>query len=466
MKSLKITGLFAEPISFDRLINRLPINVVLIDKSRRIVYLNQKCQALTGFDQEKAKGLPCRHVLRTNLCGTNKCPANQVGKDSEPVCWEGNIINLDREKIPVRVTSAPLIDIDGNLVGFLETFEDLRTSQTVSTEQREVPSFGTLLGHSKQIEKVFQIVPEIGQTDSSVLITGETGTGKDMLAEIIHQQSNRAKGPFIKVNCGALPESLLESELFGHRKGAFTGATENKPGRFKLAHNGTLFLTEIGDLPLSLQVKLLSFLDDQVIYPLGSGKGVQLNVRIIAATNRNLQKMVQEGTFRQDLMYRLNVVRVNLPPLREREGDVRLLMDHFLQYYAQKFNKTIIGFSDKALQVLLFYPYPGNVRELRNIVEYAINICREEKIDVQHLPAYILEKEYQDISLPEQPRTESLEVAERLKDQDNLTWSQTEKQMILEALVKSKGKKKQAADLLGWGRSTLWRKIKNYGLDK
>ncbi|MCP4757088.1 MAG: sigma-54-dependent Fis family transcriptional regulator, partial [Proteobacteria bacterium] len=305
-------------------------------------------------------------------------------------------------------------------------------------------------------------------SDSSVLITGETGTGKDLVAEAIHQASNRAKSPFIKVNCGALPENLLESELFGHQKGAFTGAFENKPGRFRLAHNGTLYLTEIGDLPLILQVKLLTFLDDQVIHPVGSTKGFQADVRIIGGTHRNLENMVKEGLFREDLLFRLNVVRIHLPPLREREDDSRLLMDHFLHNLNTKLNKRIAGFSTDTLKILNDYHFPGNVRELRNITEYAVNICQEGQIEPEHLPSYVFEMDPHpktpiDLKEPEiKPKREKRELEGNHGERQ--TWPDRERMLIMDALSKTGGRRNDAADILGWGRSTLWRKMKRYQL--
>jgi transcriptional regulator with PAS, ATPase and Fis domain len=318
--------------------------------------------------------------------------------------------------------------------------------------------------------KLFQTIPLVAQNDSAVLITGETGTGKDMLAEAIHQASNRAKGPFVKINCGALPETLLESELFGHQKGAFTGAVENKPGRFRLAHNGTLYLTEVGDLPLALQVKLLTFLDDKVVYPLGSTKGFQANVRVITATHRNLDMMVKERMFRKDLMFRLNVVRLHLPPLRKRGDDVRLILDHFLNIFASRFRKDVKNISKKALQILLDYSFPGNVRELRNVVEYAVNICPKGQIQPMHLPAYLMDAKSQSALSPfgeaEPSEWSAPPITSNIEKSDHKTWASMERDIIMEALVKAGGRRNKAAAILGWGRSTLWRKMKQYKINE
>jgi transcriptional regulator with PAS, ATPase and Fis domain len=256
-------------------------------------------------------------------------------------------------------------------------------------------------------------------------------------------------------------------------KGAFTGAVENKPGRFKLAHNGTIFLTEIGDLPLPLQVKLLTFLDDRIIYPLGATKGFNANVRIIAATHRDLEYMVSIGKFRKDLLFRLNVARVHLPPLRERDEDIRLLLDHFLNHYTKKQGKEINGFSEPALSVLLNYPYEGNIRELRNIMEYAVNVAQGTRIEADNLPAYILDHEpIQRVS--KMPAAEDVQntQSEHLpnstapqREETEQTWPAVERQMIIDALKTSRGKKNKAAQRLGMSRSTLWRKIKTYQIE-
>jgi PAS domain S-box-containing protein len=393
LQHTQIKGLFDTSIELPSLIDEIPLGIVVLDTQRQIMLINRTFEALSGFSMEDARGIPCFHILRTKLC-MQKCPLKKMDSNSESISVESDIINKERELIPVLINLSPIKDAEGNLTGFLETIEDLRPLKEVDAKTQQAYGFRHIIGKSREMTRLFQTVPLVAQNDSAVLITGETGTGKDMLAEAIHQASNRAKGPFVKINCGALPETLLESELFGHQKGAFTGAVENKPGRFRLAHNGSLYLTEIGDLPLPLQVKLLTFLDDKVVYPLGSAKGFQADVRVIAATHRNLDLMVREGKFREDLMFRLNVVRLHLPPLRDREDDIRLILDHFINIYATRFQKDINGLSKKALKILLDYPFPGNVRELRNILEYAVNICPRGQIQFTHLPAYLSETKH------------------------------------------------------------------------
>ena len=456
------------PIDLHSLVDEIPLGIVVLDTQRRIVLINRAFEALSGFSMEDALGIPCFHIMRSRLC-VQKCPLQKMDSNSESIFVESDIINRERQLIPVLINLSPIRDAEDNLTGFLETVEDLRPLKEANGKTPQAYAFRHLIGKSPQMTRIFQTLPLLAQSDSAILITGETGTGKDMLAEAAHQASNRSKGSFVKVNCGALPETLMESELFGHRKGAFTGAVENKPGRFRLAHNGTLYLTEIGDLPLPLQVKLLTFLDDKVVYPLGSTKGFQADVRVVAATHRNLELMVKERNFREDLMFRLNVVRLHLPPLREREGDIRLIMDHFMNIFTSRFRKNIKGLSKTALKILLRYAFPGNVRELRNIVEYAVNICPNGQIQPEHLPAYITDTEtYNDLPAHAVGETSGWRaplIEPGKKHIEQKTWASLERDIIMEALVKAKGRRNKAADILGWGRSTLWRKMKHYGID-
>ncbi|MFZ5570091.1 MAG: sigma-54 interaction domain-containing protein [Thermodesulfobacteriota bacterium] len=484
------TGALDVSAALPFIVDELPLGIVAMDCERRVVLLNRSMEALTGFDRRAASAIACRHIIRGDFC-MGKCPVHSISQGSGMMCVEGNIINRERQKIPVRVTFTPIRDSGGRLMGFFETFEDIRILAANKGKTSEAYSFGQLVGRSPQMEQIYRFLPMIAQSDSSVLLTGETGTGKDLVAEAIHQNSSRAKGPFIKVNCGALPATLLESELFGHQKGAFTGAVESKPGRFRLAHNGTLFLAEIGDLPLTLQVKLLTFLDDRVVHPLGSTKGLLCDVRVIAATHRDLEQMVREGTFREDLLFRLNVIRLQLPSLRERRNDIQLLLDHFLQTFSTRYKKPIRAFSANALRILLNYAYPGNVRELKNIVEYAANVCQENQIRSEHLPAYLIrpitaeqasadgigaaggsggriqpEGKSDDSDRATRERKIIIDAIRnaRKDEQDGLEWPEIERKMIVDAIVKAQGRRNRAAGFLGWSRSKLYRKMLQHGI--
>lgn len=461
-----VQGLFDGPVDFFHIIDQMPDCVLVLDRQRRVVAVNSAFEALTGFSRTQTLGVSCAEITRCSVC-QHRCPALTPTDAAQDRSRTGDIVSRDRRKIPVRITVSPLPGPGGEPLGFLEVIEDLRVNLTWDWESVHMERFGHLVGHSPEIQKVFHMLPLISQSDSSVLITGETGTGKDLMAEAIHRASDRARGQFVKINCGALPDALLESELFGHVKGAFTGATENRIGRIRQANNGTLFLAEVGDLNYSLQTKLLSFLDDKTVYPLGSSEGIRVNVRVIAATLRDLEQMVRKDTFRSDLFFRLNVIRINLPPLREREGDTMLLLQHFLRTFSQLFGKSIEGYSDETMRILLDFPYPGNVRELRNIVEYAANVCQGNQVLPVHLPLYVREG-----NQPLPPETlpwgvpPVLPVPVSASDRSvEMTWRDMEKKMILKALGQARGKRARAAEILGWGRSTLWRKMKDYGLD-
>ncbi|WP_319468040.1 sigma 54-interacting transcriptional regulator [uncultured Pseudodesulfovibrio sp.] len=450
--------------SFSSLLDELPIGVAVMKPDGTLLTVNKTYETLTGIDRERAVGLKCLHSLRCDYC-VKGCPVMTGWDKTECTNVEANIVNRERSKTFVRLTVTPLMNENGTIHGIVETISG-KNQHIMGATAASPFGLGGLVGKSPQIERVFTMVPSIAQTDSSVLITGETGTGKDLLAEEIHNASDRNQGPFIKVNCGALPDTLLESELFGHNKGAFTGADNNKPGRFRMAHGGTLFLTEIGDLPLALQVKLLSFLDDKVIYPLGSTKGFHADVRVIVATHRDLEAMVQEKRFRQDLLYRLNVIRLQLPPLRERGEDIGLLQDHFMKMFQARFGKTVDGFSENARNLLKSYRYPGNVRELRNLIEYAVNFCDGSTIRLRHLPGYMLQESSQPVEqhpapLPDHASPQTVTAPSPQPEK----WENVQRQMIIDALVKTGGRKQQAAKMLGWGRSTLWRKMKHFGID-
>ncbi|WDP92929.1 MAG: sigma 54-interacting transcriptional regulator [Desulfobacter sp.] len=468
-----IHSLMNNPLDFAHLLDEIPMGILILDKDRRVVHLNRAFQALSGFSDDMAYGIQCRHILRSAACITG-CPVKSSPIKSRSVSCATDMINLDRQKLPIRITASQILDTEGQVTGYIETIEDLRSIGTNDPGKNVAYSFANIIGRSRKMEEIFQTLPMLAQSDTSILITGETGTGKDLVAEAVHQTSQRAVGPFIKINCGALPATLLESELFGHKKGAFTGAVENKPGRFKLAHNGTIFLTEIGDLPLPLQVKLLTFLDDKVVYPLGATKGFNADVRIIAATHRNLEEMVALGKFRKDLLFRLNVARIHLPPLREREGDIRLLLDHFFNSYAAKNEKDLTGFSQAALTCLMNYTYEGNIRELKNIVEYAVNVAQGQLIQPENLPAYIVESGPASAfppspsagnSAPSPNPRSVLTPPGTAPKPDQTTWASVEREMIMDALRKSKGKKARAAQLLDMSRSTLWRKLKQFGIE-
>jgi len=457
------------------LLNGLPHGIVLIDNAGCIVSANRIFEAFTGYTSDDVRGVGCDFVLRANP-DIKKTIFESTFDATGTLSLEGDIINVNRKKAFMRFFVSPLNNQNGTKIGYMVAVEDITALKERDRQRPGGSETKGILGHSPKMQEILDFVPILARTDTTLLITGETGTGKDLLAEAIHHESKRASYPFIKVNCGALPETLLESELFGHVRGAYTGAHSDKPGMFRLAQGGTLFLTEIGDLPLALQVKLLTVLDDREFFPLGSSKKVQVDVRLITGTNRDLRQMVKEGNFREDLYYRLNVLRAHMPPLRERGDDALLLLDHFAKLFAGNLGKSIKEFTAEASAELANYSYPGNVRELRNIVEYAVNVCPGESITPSHLPTYI---QAASMSHPPLRKANGIEDATPREGDKNAalpavnehvftqgsTWSEIEKGQILSALMKTGGNRSLAALELGWGRSTLWRKIKRYGLD-
>jgi len=453
---------FFHLIATEELLNGIPHGIAILDSDFCLVAMNSYLEAVTGYGQGVAGGTYGEFVLRSRINQKDNLFA-QVFETGEPISVEGDIINRQRKKIPTQFTITRIHDQSSNPLGLLVVLEDISLFKDRNNKDQGSLSGSEILGHSPQIEKVFELMPIFARTDASVLITGETGTGKDLVAENLHKMSQRGRKPFIKVNCGALPETLLESELFGHVKGAFTGAVKDNVGMFRLAHGGTIFLTEIGDLSLPLQVKLLSVLDDQEFFPVGGNKKVKVDVRVIAATHRSLRDEVQAGNFREDLFYRLNVLRMHLPPLRERHGDINLLLDHFVKKLNGTSEKTVKGFTQKALRVLCDYQYPGNVRELRNIAEYCVNLCQKGTVSLRDLPKYVFDP----VELPSRAsrsstNTRSDTVEEPTKETG---WAKVEKQMIIDALRETSGNRTKAAKHLGWGRTTLWRKLRKYQLD-
>jgi transcriptional regulator with PAS, ATPase and Fis domain len=368
----------------------LPVGAALLDFQGRVEFLNRQLEALTGFTRAEAWGVPFRHVLRSSVAG------REPGPGEGPRSAEGDIVNRRREKIAVRITSVRVRD--GGADHHLEVVEDLSLVRELEARLDHGAADGRIVARSGQMERIVQLLPALSQSDSPVLVTGETGTGKDLIAEAIHKDSSRSREPFIRVSCSAMPEQILEAELFGHRKGAFSWAGEDRPGKFQLAAGGTLYLAEIADLPVGLQARLVRFLDERVIFPVGQAgpsgspgsEGIKVDVRLVAATHRSPEDMVARGELRQDLFHRLSAVRLHLPPLRERGEDIEFLLDHFLRQFAAKLKKDIKSFSPKALRVLHGYAYPGNVREIRNIVEYAVMVCQRDVVLPAHLPVHLL----------------------------------------------------------------------------
>ena len=427
--------------------------VFTVDQQGRITSFNKAAERITGFSKEEAVGQYCHEIFRSNLC-FEACALKHTAETAEPIVnLEVNILNRENKEIPISISTAVVRDESGNVVGAVETFRDLSLIKELHKEIAKQYFFQDILGRSKSMLELFQILPDISQSDATVLIEGESGTGKELFAAAIHNLSSRKKKPLIKVNCAALPETLLESELFGYKKGAFTDARRDKPGRFRQAHGGTILLDEIGDMSKGTQVKLLRVLEQKEYEPLGSTKTEKVDVRIIAATNRDLMEMMHRREFREDLFFRLNVIRLTIPPLRERREDIPLLLDHFIDRINLKQVKQVKKVSPSAMKTLLDYDFPGNVRELENILEHAIILTKGIEIQSRHLPSYLKGKDEPSAAPVSLPEGEDMSVLENV-----------ERDIIVRALERHRGRTAAAAKELGVHRSTLWRKIKRYGI--
>ncbi len=434
---------FPENLPCAAILDSIADGVFTVDLNWNISYFNQCAEIITHTSSSEAIGQKCWEIFRSSLCD-GSCAIKQCQQQNESISNKSiYIIRPDGTKIPISISAAPLYDFQGHLVGGVETFRDLSEIQILRQKMEENYTFEDIVGKSEALRKIYKILPQISQSPSTVLLTGESGTGKELFAKAIHNLSPKKGQPFVVVNCGALPEHLLESELFGYKAGAFTDAKKDKPGRFQLADQGTLFLDEIGELPLSLQVKILRFLQDKKIEPLGSLGPEKVDVRIIAATNKDLSDQVQKGLFRQDLFYRLNVVQLNLPPLSSRIEDIPLLVNHFVRNFNLLQGKSIQGISEDALSLLMRHSFPGNIRELENIIEYTFILCPDGFIQAEHLPEYLQPQKL----LP--------------KNNDySQTLEEIKSQAALKTLKKHQGKKMATCRELNISKDTLRRLLK------
>ena len=360
--------------------------VFTVDMDWCITSFNRAAEKITGVSRREATGRRCSEVFRSSTCGDD-CALQQTLKTGKPVIGKsGYIIDADGNRIPISVSTAVLKDSEGRLIGGAETFRDLSEIEALRLELVGKFRIGDFVSRSPLMQKVFEVLPAIAASPSTVLILGETGTGKELVARTIHELSPVCHGPFVAVNCSALPDTLLESELFGYKTGAFTGANKDKPGRFSLARRGTLFLDEIGEISPALQVRLLRVLQERTYEPLGSTRSETTDARIIVATNRDLAEQTSKGAFREDLYYRVNVVRVELPPLRRRKEDIPLLVEQFIKRFNRLQGKAIEGIEAETLSLLMAHHWPGNVRELENVIERSFIMCNGGLIGIGHLP--------------------------------------------------------------------------------
>ncbi len=434
----------------DVILDSITEGVFTIDLDWRITSFNRAAEDITGIPRKKALGLRCSDVLRADVCETD-CALRETMTSGKPVINKAvHIVDAKGERHALAISTALLKDERGKVIGGVETFRDMSLVEELRKEIEGRYCCEDIISRNHRMQELFSTLPPISESDCTVLIEGESGTGKELLARAIHNLSFRGDRPFVAVSCGALPETLLESELFGYKAGAFTDARKDKLGRFAIAEGGTLFLDEIGEISAAVQVRLLRVLQERTYEPLGAVSSVKADVRIITATNKKLGELVKEGAFRDDLYYRINVMRLELPPLRERKEDIPLLIEHFINRFKRLRNKNISCVTDDVLATLLTYDYPGNVRELENIIEHCFVLCQGEVIETKHLPASVCPGARMDGG-----------TATGVK-----TIKQMEIFLIIEALRRSKGNKEAAARSLGINKSTLFRKLKSYDIKR
>lgn len=430
---LSLDKLLADKENLERILDSLMEGIIAHDRERRILYFNREAERITGYARKEVLGRDCHEVFGGPFCGARCSFCGEAPNTWVQANYPLNMIARGGETRRIEMSVAGMTDKKGCFVGVLAAFRDVTDLIGLQIRLGKLTSFGGIIGQDPKMLQIYEQIRDLATNDYPVHVTGETGTGKELVAAAIHHESRRGGGPFVPINCAALPEGVLESELFGHVKGAFSGAIRDKKGRFALADGGTIFLDEVGDLPKSVQAKLLRVLQEGTFERVGGEETVSVNVRLISATNRDLKREVERKNFRNDLYYRLNVVPIHLPPLRERRNDIPLLVQHFLEQ-AAKDGQRAAGISKEALAVMLDYPWPGNVRELQNAIYFALVKCKGGVIRERHLPMELKDQ---------RPRRGP----NRKLNADS----------VRAALERTGGNKAKAARLLGVGRATLYR---------
>jgi PAS domain S-box-containing protein len=425
--------------------------VFTVNSDLKVTTFNRSAEKITGIKKEEAIGRYCWEVLRAGIC-EKRCSLKHTMATGRPVLNQSiYIVNLRGEQVPVSISTALLKDEHGKVIGGVETFRDLSVVEQLRKELSRRHSFQDIISKNKEMQRLFGVLEQASESDATILLEGESGTGKELFAKAIHALSPRKTGPFIIINCASLPDTLLESELFGYEKGAHSTAFKDKPGRIAIAEGGTLFLDEIGDISPALQVRLLRVLQDRTYEPLGSTKSLKVDVRIVAATNKNLDGLVEQGKFRQDLYYRINVVKLVLPPLRERREDIPLIVEHFIGKFSRLNSKEIQGISPEVVPILMSHDFPGNVRELENIIEYGTVVCKNGVIGIEHLPDYLKQRGESTKEKPSQEKAYSLEDMQR--------------SYLFEALRRNHWNRTATAAEMGVHPTTLWRKMKRFNIE-
>lgn len=442
-------------------VNTIRDGLMIVDERGVIVSVNSALERITGYTRSELIGNDCS-VLNCDIC----IKMRSRGDNKWCALFDGNtiksrqcvIVRRDGSIVHALKNACILNDENGEMIGAVETITDIteliEKENQIAAYERQLRSddgFYGIIGTSPAMLRVFDMIANAAQSDAPVIIEGESGTGKELAAQAIHEISTRQSKPFVKVNCAAFTESLLESELFGHVKGAYTGAYRDRPGRFENANGGNIFLDEIGDLPMSTQVKLLRVLEEKIIERVGDNEPIPVDVRFISATNRNLLDLIKRGEFREDLYFRINVIPIHLPPLRERKEDIPLLADTFFQKIRLKNHKPISGVSNEAMSCLMAYHWPGNVRELKSAFEYAFVTCQDAMIRPHHLPPNIIKDGFSPKIVPKSKQRFNREEIKRIE--------------LIEALEQAEGNQSRAADILGVTRVTVWNRMRRYGVN-
>jgi PAS domain S-box-containing protein len=443
--------IYMRPESYEKrdiILDSIADGVFTVDKNWYITTYNKAAEEITGIRREKAVGQICKDVLRANVCETD-CALRHTMDTGIPIINKPvHIIDAEGRRKAITISTALLKDDKDSVMGGVETFRDMTVVEELRKQVQKKYTCEDIISRNHKIQELFNILPQVAESDCAVLIEGLTGTGKELFARAIHNLSRRRERSFIAVNCSALPETLLESELFGYKAGAFTDAKKDKPGRFALAEGGTLFLDEVGEISPAVQVKLLRVLQEKRYEPVGAVSSEQVDVRIIAASNKDIEELVNQSRFRSDLYYRINVVKLTLPPLRDRSEDIPLLIEHFIHRFNGVYNKNICCLSDEAMATMLGYDFPGNVRELENCIEHCFVLCQGDVIETRHLP-------------PSAKRTLAGEESDMRTFR---TLRQMEGLMIERALHRNNGNRTAAAKELGINASTLFRKLKGLNI--
>lgn len=437
------------PVDYEAILDSIADGVMTVSLDMIITSFNRSAEKITRVSREEAIGRKCFEVMRAEICESDCCIQRTlktgVPCENVPVF----IVRSDNSRIPISVSTSLMKNADGDIAGAVETFRDLTEITELRQAWKKTHRFEDIVSKNHRMMQLFSILPQLAESRSTVLIEGDSGTGKELIAKAIHSQGVHPTAPFVAINCGALPEPLIEAELFGYLAGAFTDARRDKPGLFEAAEDGTLFLDEIGDISPATQVRLLRVIQSRTFRPLGATASRPMSARIVAATHRNLKQMVEAREFREDLYFRVNVIRLQLPRLSERKEDIGLLVDHFVERFNTLTGKGILGVSDEVLAAFTLYDWPGNVRELENAIEHAFILCRTGYIGLSHLPEQI------------RPRTDVIPTVDR----QGLTLRDVEKAAIRRALDRNHWKRLATARELGIDKNTLRRKIQRYGID-